>query len=306
MVRIFHYTTIKMRIPVDLEARLRLQLGGEYDEFVECCGRLPRASFRVNTLKAEVDEVVSAFSVEPIPWCPGGFWTDDPVGSSIQHFQGLLYVQEAAGMLAAHVLDPVEGEAVLDLAAAPGGKTTQMAAYMGNSGCIVANDVNRARVKTLRFNLNRMGVVNTVVARNDGARFKPDARFDRILLDAPCSNVGQLRDNPDALGTWSPNKVKRCSQLQKRLMDSAARLLKKDGVLVYSTCTFSPEENEEVVDHAVRKHGLTVEGVGGEFISRNGLTGWHGKEYMPEVENAVRIYPHENDTGGFFLAKLRK
>ncbi|MBD3387650.1 MAG: NOL1/NOP2/sun family putative RNA methylase [Candidatus Altiarchaeales archaeon] len=295
-----------MQIPGVLEARLRLQLEGEYDEFAEACSRPPRTSYRVNTLKASIDDVTSVFDSEPVPWSHTGFYTEARVGDSIEHFQGLLYVQESASMLAAEVLDPVECDCVLDLTAAPGSKTTQMAAMMKNEGCIVANELDSQRLKTLRFNLNRMGVVNTVVSNVDGARFRSKMRFDRVLLDAPCSNLGQLRENPEALKSWSEGNVRRCAGVQRKLMDVAASFLKKDGVLVYSTCTFSPEENEAVVDHAIRKHGLSCEGIGGEFKSRNGLLEWKGKRYGPEVENSVRIYPHENDTGGFFAAKLRR
>ncbi|MFH1055918.1 MAG: RsmB/NOP family class I SAM-dependent RNA methyltransferase [Candidatus Altiarchaeota archaeon] len=295
-----------MNFPAELEESLKTQLGSQYTEFIECCERPPRKSYRVNTIKADVDEITGRFDSQPIPWCPIGFHTKDDLGSTIEHYQGLIYIQESASMLPAEVLSPREGDVVLDLAAAPGSKTTQLAALMSNRGCVIGNDVDFHRLKTLRFNLNRMGVVNTVVTNMDGVRFNPDIKFDKILLDAPCSNVGQLRDNPDAIGTWSPAKVSRCSHLQKRLIASASTLLNDDGVLLYSTCTFSPEENEEVVDYAVREHGLKVEEIEGKFKAHEGIRQWSGMEYDREVKKTARIYPHDNDTGGFYIAKLRK
>lgn len=294
-----------MQLPEELAKRLKTQLGVEYREFTAACGRPERTAFRVNTLKAGL-EVGERFDAEPVPWCPTGFYTGDEVGKSVEHFQGLIYVQEAASMVAAEVLAPDAGEVVLDLASSPGSKTTQLAALMRNTGCIVANDVNVKRLKTLRFNLNRMGAVNAVVVNDDGTRFNPRIRFGRILLDAPCSNTGQLRSNPDSVNTWSMRKVLKCAKLQRGMVDTAAALLKKGGVLVYSTCTFSPEENEAVVDYAVREKGLTIEPVEADMEGRPGLPEWEGVEYVSDVSKTLRAYPHHNDTSGFYVARLRR
>jgi NOL1/NOP2/sun family putative RNA methylase len=297
-----------MKLPDKLEERLRLQLDGGYRDFIYCCRTHPKTSFRVNTLKGEIKEVIKGLGcdVSPVPWCPTGFFTDAKVGRSIQHFQGLIYIQEATSMLAAQALAPEEYDVVLDLTAAPGSKTCQMAGLMENKGCIIANDVDNRRLKTLCFNLNRMGVVNTIITRKDATDFNTNIRFDKILLDAPCSNTGQLRNNPDALKTWSMQKVKKNAELQKRLIDVSVNLLEDDGVLVYSTCTFSPEENEEVVDHAIQEHGLSVERITGDFSTHDGIYTWGGKTYSPEVEFTTRIYPQDNDTAGFYIAKLIK
>ncbi|MFH0861482.1 MAG: RsmB/NOP family class I SAM-dependent RNA methyltransferase [Candidatus Altiarchaeota archaeon] len=294
-----------MNLPAGLEEDLRILLRDEYQEFLECAYRPARQSFRINTLKAELDFPFE-FSGERIPWCPAGHYSASQVSDSVEHFQGLVYVQEAASMLPAEALDPQEGDTVLDLSAAPGSKSTHMAALMGNGGCIVANDVDYARLKSLRFNLNRMGVINTILSWDDGASLEPDILFDKVLLDAPCSNAGQLRDNPEALTTWSRKKVKQSSELQKRLIIRAADLLKEGGTLVYSTCTFSPEENEEVVDHAMEERGLRVEPIRGKFGRHPGVKYWRGREYAREVVDTARLYPHDNDTGGFYVAKLRK
>jgi len=287
-----------------LEGFLKGQLGDEYGEFAKACDTPCRKSFRLNTIKAA--GMAFDFARDPVPWCPEGFYTDRQVGKTAEHFQGLVYVQESASMIPAMALAPAPGELVLDLSAAPGSKTTQMAALMENSGCIVANEIDRKRLNALRFNLNRMGVANTLVTHMDGTRFAPAMKFDRVLLDAPCSDLGQLRDNPKALTTWGMGKVRRLSSLQKRLMDTAAALVREGGVIVYSTCTFWPQENEEVVDHAVARHGLALQRVDLGFKCHRGLGEYDGDRYHPDVEKASRIYPHDNDTGGFFVARLVK
>jgi tRNA (cytosine49-C5)-methyltransferase len=294
-----------MHLSAALEEYLVELAGGEYDAFVQACDKPCAETFRVNTLKALVEDAFD-FQGERIPWCPTGYRSTKPVGDTIEHFQGLVYVQEAVSMIPAEVLAPSADDVVLDISAAPGSKTTQMAALMGNRGCIVANDVDAKRVKTLRFNLNRMGVVNSIVTNMDGARFRPNMTFDKILLDAPCSNLGQLRDNPEAGSTWSRDKVDRCAQLQKRLLDTAAELLREGGVLVYSTCTFSPEENEEVVEYAIEEHNLKAEKVEWGFNCHPGLASWRGRDYQPTVKRTARVYPQDNDTGGFYVARLRK
>ncbi len=294
-----------MNIPNALEERLRAQLAGEYPAFAECLGGPGRESYRVNTLKADADENFP-FQGERIPWCRAGYYSTAQVGDTVEHFQGLVYVQEAASMLAAEILGAEPGETVLDMSAAPGSKTTQLAALMENTGCIVANEIDPKRANALRFNLNRMGVVNAAVTVMDARGIGMEGGFDRILLDAPCSNTGQLRDNPKALETWSMRKVAECAKLQKRLIGRAAELLKAGGVLVYSTCTDSPEENEEVVDHAVEEHNMRVDGVKADIRCHEGIAEWMGRRYSEDVRKTVRIYPHDNDTAGFYAARLVK
>jgi len=282
-----------------------LQLGEEYGKLIECLGRPERESYRVNTLKADGGEPFP-FRGERIPWCGTGYYSTARVGDTVEHFQGLVYVQEAASMLAAEALEAKPGEMVLDMSAAPGSKTTQLAALMGNTGCIVANEIDPKRAKALRFNLNRMGVANTAVTVMDARRIDKEGGFDRILLDAPCSNAGQLRENPKALETWSMRKVRECAKLQKQLIDRAAALLKEGGALVYSTCTDSPEENEEAVDHAVEEHNLRVDDIRADIRHHPGITVWQGREYADDVKKTVRVYPEDNDTAGFYAARLVK
>jgi NOL1/NOP2/sun family putative RNA methylase len=294
-----------MDFPAGLEGELRLLMGDEYGDFLEACGSRGRDAFRLNTIKASGPDIGGMWA-ERVPWCPTGYFAGVPLGDSVEHFLGLLYLQDAASMLPAEVLSPDESDLVLDMAAAPGGKTTHLSALMGNRGCVVANEPDYPRLKALRFNLARMGVVNAVVTCSDGAKLSPEAKFTKILLDAPCSNAGQLASNPEAAKSWSPTKSAECGRLQRRLIGAAARLLAEGGTLVYSTCTYSPAENEAVVDYAVEEHGLAVEPIRGRFRRRKGLMGWDGEAFSPQVAKACRIYPQDYGTGGFFAAKLRK
>ncbi len=280
-------------------------LDGEYREFVDACSKPQRRSFRVNTLKSDLG-VAKGFDGEPISWCSTGFFTDSLVSDSVEHFTGQVYLQEAASMLAAEVLAPCVGDTVLDLCAAPGSKTTQISVMMKNTGCVIANEPDFKRLKSLRFNLNRMGVVNAVVTNMDGRLFPDKILFDKILLDAPCSNLGQIRENPHAAEIWSPSHVKKCSNLQKKLIDAGYKSLKKDGVLVYSTCTFTPEENEEVVDYAIQKYDLVCEKVRADIVHTPGLHRWGKNKFHEDVGNTMRVYPHQNNTGGFYVARLKK
>ncbi|MBU0761753.1 MAG: RsmB/NOP family class I SAM-dependent RNA methyltransferase [Candidatus Altiarchaeota archaeon] len=281
-------------------------MGSEYMDYTNAVSKPMIKSFRINTLKASIGDLNGVFDMVHVPWCDDAFFTSDDVGNSLEHFLGLIYVQEAASMLAAKALMPAGGDLVLDLCAAPGSKTTQLAALMGNTGAIVANEIDWKRLKTLRFNLNRMGVVNTVLTHSDGTSFSSDARFDKILVDAPCSNLGQLSDNPEAGKSFNKSLVKRCSTLQKRLLDNAIKHLKPGGTLVYSTCTYTVEENEEVVDYAVGKYGLKIEEVVGDFKSCGGIISGGGNVFSKDVSKTTRIYPHHNGTHGFYLAKLKK
>jgi NOL1/NOP2/sun family putative RNA methylase len=306
VVYVYGHTTIKMHFSREFADMTRAMMGDEYDAFLQSCSKPSPKAYRVNTLKVSAGQYAFDFQGPGIPWCKTGFQTLSPVGDTLEHFLGLVYVQEPASMVSAEVLSPTCDDVVLDMAAAPGSKTTQMAALMENRGCIIANEVDAKRIKSLRFNLNRMGVANTVVTNMNGTRFNPNILFDKILLDAPCSNAGQLRDNPDALANWNHARVKECSRLQKLLIGAAAGLLKDGGTLVYSTCTFSPEENEDVVDYVLEEHGLVVADIEGEFKSHPGLSEWNGKRFAPGIEKTKRLYPQDNDTGGFYVAKLTK
>lgn len=304
-----------MTLPPTLAGRLAEILGDEYGEYKDALGSPPRPCLRVNTLKATMKEVKglageAGLVLDPVPWCPTGFWIDERghgLGDSVAHFQGLFYLEDAASLLPPEILNPSPESVVLDAAAAPGGKTTHISALMENSGAIAANEVDAHRTRVLRFNLSRMGVLNAAVTTHDMS-VRPDVGriFDKVLLDAPCSCEGRIGDDAEALALWKPSRVQRCSRLQERLIESCFGLLAPGGLLIYSTCTLSPEENEGVIDALLRKHGdADVEEI--SIIPPRhavGVTEWRGTRYDDRMTRCVRLYPHHHGTQGFFVARI--
>lgn len=235
------------------------------------------------------------------------------LGRAIEHLLGYYYIQELASMLSIIALKPKTNELILDLCASPGSKTSQIASQMQNTGTIIANDINIGRIKILASNLERCGVTNTIITRDDGIRLcekfsSQELKFDRILLDAPCSGEGTMRSSPKTCLMWNPNTIKSLSKLQKKLFQKAFEILKSDGEIVYSTCTHAPEENEEVVDFMLKefKEKIEIEGINLPVKYRPGLQWWSGRAYTQDVKKSCRIYPQDNNTEGFFLAKFRR
>jgi len=233
------------------------------------------------------------------------------LGRALEHLLGYYYIQELASMLPVLVLNPKENERVLDLCASPGSKTTQIAARMNNTGLIIANEVKFGRIKILSANTERCGVMNMLITKRDGIalckRFKEESfLFDKILLDAPCSGEGTIRSTPKTLEMWNIKTIENLSKLQKSLIASAIEILKPGGELVYSTCTHAPEENEEVVDFALKNFNVKIEKVNLPVKARQGITNWKEKSYSQDVKFSCRIYPQDANTEGFFIAKIRK
>lgn len=287
----------------------------DFDEFMDAMlTPLPQV-FRVNTIKAQPEDVLPVLGniqVEPLPYTPIGFLVNngEKLGRSIAHFLGLIYIQEAASMIPPLVLVPKPGERVLDIAAAPGSKTTQMAAMMENTGLIVANDISFNRLKGLIGNIDRMGCLNVAVCRSDGALLakKLPSFFDRVLVDAPCSSEGTIRKTREALRRWSTRTIERFAQLQKGLIRAGYQMLKPGGMMVYSTCTIAPEENEGVVA-ALLKRYPEAEIVPFElpgFLMRPALTEWKKESFPEAIKHCRRILPQDNDTEAFFIALIRK
>ncbi len=309
---------INLFFPKPFKERYKKILGDEAETFYEYCEKPLRKSIRINTLKADKKTVVDrlekqGWKLKPIPWCNVGYWVEKKgeiaLGNTQEHFMGYFYVQEASSMIPPLVLAPKAGETVLDVSAAPGSKTTQMAEMMKNTGALVANDPNIGRIRALRFNLDKGGVVNTVVNRQDGGSIsKSNLKFDKILFDAPCSAEGTVRKDYKVLNHWGEKHIKSLSRIQKRIILPVADTLKNNGTLVYSTCTLAPEENEEVISFLLEKRPeFKVEKVILKGLkTRCGITSWDGKEYSKEVEKCARIYPQDNDSEGFFVAKIVK
>ncbi len=233
------------------------------------------------------------------------------LGKSREHILGYYYIQEVSSMVPMLALQPQPGELVLDLCAAPGSKTTQASSLMENKGTILANDVSLGRISILSANLERQGCTNVIVTRHDAVQLcsklkKLNFYFDKILLDVPCSGEGNIRSNPATFKMWNQKVIQKLSSLQKRIAEAAIPLLKEGGELIYSTCTHSPEENELNVQYLLDKYGLKVQPINLPLKCREGLTEWQGQKLSPELKNACRIYPQDNNTEGFFLCKMKK
>ncbi len=289
-------------------------LGERYEEFRSCSVSFLRKAIRVNTLKIDVPELKErlerkGWQLTQVPWCEEGFWIKGErrdLGNLPEHVLGYIYVQEAASMIPPVVLDPKPGEIVLDMCAAPGSKTTQMAQYMGSKGLLVANDLTGDRLKSLAINVQRVGATNVAITKMSGYNF-PGMEFDRILVDAPCSGTGTIRKSLKTIEMWNPNLVRRLSGVQKKLAEKAFNLLRSGGTMVYSTCTLEPEENEEVVTHILERYPeARLEEIELDIKRSECVLEFEGKRYHPDVRKCLRIYPNDNDTEGFFVAKIVK
>ncbi len=303
--------------------RIKTLLGSESDLFFKYTKKPLRRSIRANTIKLSIIELKKRLEKrwkieQPLKsknfpeaivlkskLLPG------ELGKSLEHKLGYYYVQELSSMMPPLALDPKSQDIVLDCCAAPGSKTTEMAMLMKNQGTIIANDVRIDRLKALVSNLERCGIMNTIVTRmNALVLCKKLARsgffFDKILVDAPCSGEGTIRDDPLTLKMWNINMIKRLSALQKKLISNAIECLKPQGTLVYSTCTLTPEENESVIDYALKNFDVKIEKIKLPLKTRPGITEWQGQKFDEQIKNCHRIWPQDNDTEGFFIAKLRK
>jgi NOL1/NOP2/sun family putative RNA methylase len=313
-------------MPIELKQRFEEYIKkiipeNEFSEFLKYCEKPTRKIIRCNTLKISPDELKSR--LEKKGWEISQPYTDYPeimiiesqlqpgeLGKSIEHQTGLYYVQELSSMMSPIALSPDNKDYVLDLCAAPGSKTTQMSAMMENSGLLIANDVKIDRLRALVSNLERQGCTNVITTRMDGVQFcirleEKKLSFSKILLDAPCSGQGVIRSDSKVWNMFNENMNKGLSLMQKKLLASCISILKPKGVLVYSTCTFSPEENEEVIQFALDNFPVELEEIKLPLKTRQGLSAWKNKSFSEQIKLCHRIYPHDNDTEGFFVARLR-
>ena len=288
----------------------------DFDGFLSILDRPLPASVRINTLKTSKSSLLdrldrSGVAYTCLNWYPLGLRLSvQRPGKMTEHLLGHIHIQEEVSMVPPIVLDPRPGDRVLDLCAAPGSKTTQVSQETENRGLVIANEPSLARITSLRSNCERLGAINVAITRYDGRRF-PHQQFDRVLVDAPCSSEGMARKDPRVLERCSLKRSLDLQVLQIELLKRAVQLTRSGGVIVYSTCTYAPEENEAVVDNVLGEYrdrgtvcleATSVPGLKGS----PGLTEWNGKEFCDELKHTARYYPHQNDTGGFFVAKLVK
>lgn len=245
-------------LPEGFEARMCAHLGSEYEDFLASFDRPLCTGLRRNPLKTGFTGDLSRFSLSPVPWCPTGFYYDavSRPGLSPYHAAGLYYLQEPSAMAPAELLDPQPGERVLDLCAAPGGKSTQLAGKLRGKGLLVCNEINAKRAKILSGNIERLGISNALVLNEHPKRLEERfaGYFDKILVDAPCSGEGMFRKEEAAVTDWTEDTNAICANRQLEILTSAAAMLRPGGRLVYSTCTFSPVENEGVISDFLWKN----------------------------------------------------
>ncbi|KXX63870.1 RsmB/NOP family class I SAM-dependent RNA methyltransferase [Marichromatium gracile] len=289
----------------------------DWDAFVDALGRPLAPCIWANPTRISVAGLAALLAeegvaAEPLAALPGALRLA-PEARTGQHWwycAGLAHAQELVSQLPALLLDLAPGQRVLDMCAAPGGKTAQIAFALGNRGTLVANDISSDRIKALQGNLDRLGVINVSTTCKDASNWPlRGGQFDRILLDAPCSSEGTLRRTPSLLGRLGPENAARLAPKQRLLLEKAVRLLRPGGRLVYSTCTFAPEENELVLDAVLAAAGeglrLLPAALPG-IRCAPGLTEWQGRALDPRLAGCMRIWPHHNDSGGFFIAVLEK
>jgi len=297
---------------------LEVLLEDELSSYLEWLLSPHPSALRINTLKISKEKLLErlkkkGFEIEPIEFYEEGYRikkSSVEPGKTLEHYLGYYYIQDVASMAPAVVLDPEPGDKVLDLAAAPGSKTTQMAQMMKNRGVIVANDISYERIKALSHNIDRLGVLNTIITEVDGYKlgfWLPEV-FDKVLLDAPCSALGTLYRSPEILKWWGYEKIGKLVRIQRGLILAAYKALKPGGKLMYSTCTLTPEENEGVIQFLLDKHpevellDFQIEGI----RIRKGREKWKRVDYNKKIGRTGYILPYENNMEGFYLALIRK
>ena len=317
-------------LPRAFEERMQRMLGEEYPAFESSYEKDKYQALRVNTLKADKEIFVknAPFSLNQVPWETNGFYYDsqDTPGKHPYHEAGVYYIQEPSAMAPVPFLEVTPGDRVLDLCAAPGGKSTQIAVALKGKGLLVCNEIHPARAKILSENIERMGVRNAVVTNESPEKLEQyfAGYFDKILVDAPCSGEGMFRKNEDAKNEWSTENVQICADRQVGILDCAANMLRPGGRLVYSTCTFAPAENEGSIAGFLERHPeykvISVERPEGfesgkpewfEFtgeVSTNTekSTATYDEEVCRELEKTLRIWPHKVNGEGHYLAVLEK
>lgn len=315
-------------LPIDFEKRMQNMLLDEYPAFAETFRKREYKALRFNLNKTIIKEnqtiesLISQipFPLEPIPWEPSGFYYDEDQvrpGKHAYHEAGVYYIQEPSAMAPAAFLGVTHGDFVLDLCAAPGGKSSQIASYLNQTGLLISNEIHPQRAKILSENMERMGLRNCIVTNESPDRLSsvfPDF-FDKIMVDAPCSGEGMFRKNDDACGEWSLDHVTLCANRQDHILDEAAAMLRPGGRMVYSTCTFAPSENEGSIARFLQRHNdFSIESsplIDGmehgriEWLQESEKEGLSTTQ-IESIQNTIRLWPHKIHGEGHFVAILRK
>jgi len=272
-------------------------------------------TIRINTLKIKIDDLLNrlqkkGFVLEPLPWIPYGFKiikSPMNLGSLHEFLQGYYYLQSFSSMVPCHVLDPKPGETVIDMCAAPGSKSTQIAQLMENKGKLILIDKNINRIPALNINLSRLGVYNSIVINQDAIDLpKMNIKVDKVLLDAPCTGEGLIRRDPKRKTSRTLVDIMKLSKIQSKLLISGLDSLKKGGRLVYSTCSIAPEENEMVLNDVLNQYaGVKILQIKDQ-IGVPGLEKFEKHNFHPDIKYSQRLYPHIHDSEGFFYCLLER
>lgn len=296
-----------MLLPEKFEIRMKNMLKTEYSDFLRALTDTPVYSgIRVNTKKKDAGEYIKREfgKLENIPWCADGFYADKSQisGRHPYHTAGLFYFQEPSAMSVVSAFSVNKDDYILDLCAAPGGKATQAGALLGEDGLLIANEINRSRSNILADNIDRFGIKNCIVTNETPQRLaeKYPNFFDKIIVDAPCSGEGMFRKEPQAVTEWSIEHTISCGERQKHILDCAFKMLRSGGYLVYSTCTFAPEENEKICAYILENHNAELIAPENLDMLSHGRTEWSDSEF--DMDNTRRIFPHKNKGEGHFIA----
>lgn len=287
----------------------------DVEAFLEACRRPLPTTVRVQTSRVSTSRVRGAFeaagiAATPLSWSDHVLEVDaEAVGRTLPAYLGWVHGQEAASCLPVPLLDIEPGDVVWDAAAAPGSKTGHIVDRLGDDGLVIATDDNLGRLSALRFNLERLGATAVAVDHADARRFDPSAigvdAVDAALVDAPCTGEGTVRKKPSVIEEGGPDAAAGLAPVQRDILTRAIDLTTPGGSVVYSTCTFAPEENEAVVDAVLANRECTIEPIELPIPAAPGVTDWSGETYDDRLSMTRRVYPHLGDTGGFYLAKLR-
>lgn len=295
-------------LPNEFKDRMKILLGESYERFIDSYSEPEVKSIRVNTEKIDVESFkkIAPFKIEKIPYTEDGFYVSETsLGNHPYHHAGLYYVQDPAAMMPANLIKLDADMIVLDLCAAPGGKSTQIASKL-KDGILVSNEINPNRAKVLFSNIERMGLKNTIILNNDSYSLakKYPSTFDVIFIDAPCSGEGMFRKDSNAIKEWSLKKIDECASIQKELLKNADLMLKAGGIIIYSTCTYSLEEDELQISNFLKENDYEIVEI--ENIKKYTSPGYVNSKINHELKKAIRFYPHITKGEGQFACVLKK